>query len=203
MSTEISLIGEKFNRLFVIEEDVDNTHARKKYLCNCECGKTVSVFGYNLKNGNSKSCGCLQKENPNRLTHGKTKSRLYNIWVDMKQRCNKNCKSTHKYWANRGITVCGEWLKFETFYDWAHANGYKEHLTIDRIDNNGNYEPSNCKWSTYKQQANNSRSNVIVDIGGEKMNMSTWSKKLGIPYTTFVNRVKRGFYENITIAKGE
>lgn len=168
MGKAIDLTGHTFCRLLVIER-VENyitpkgqKHAR--YLCKCECGNEIKVRGHDLRTGNTKSCGCLKKETSVlvNITHGMGNTRLYRIWRGMKQRCKCESQASYKNYGGRGITVCDEWENdFKTFYDWAMVNGYKDNLTIDRKDVNGNYEPSNCKWATYKEQANNRRNRRV------------------------------------------
>lgn len=133
------------------------------------------------------------KGNKNHLKHGMRHTRLYNIWRSMRQRCsNPNCINYHNY-GGKGIKVCDEWNKFEIFYEWAMANGYTEELTIDRIDVNGNYEPSNCKWSSYKEQANNKTNNRQIEFNGESHTLGEWSAIKGIKLATIWNRLKCGW----------
>lgn len=107
------------------------------------------------------------------------KSRLYTIWKNMKARCSNNA-SQNSYYGARGITVCEEWRNsYQAFYNWAMANGYTDELTIDRIDVNGNYEPSNCRWATLKEQANNKRNNRLLTYNGKSLTVSQWTKELG------------------------
>lgn len=147
------LQNKKFNRLTIIREDCTDNNSmlsRKAIICECECGKEVRVLLYNLKNGHTKSCGCLKEEHrQGSIKHNLSTTRICNIWHLMKSRCyQENCNGYESY-GGRGIVVCPEWLNdLNAFYEWAIKNGYKENLTLDRVNNNGNYEPSNCRWVT-------------------------------------------------------
>ena len=126
-----------------------------------------------------------------RRTHGMSHSRLHNIWLSMRQRCEKpHCSTYHKYGA-KGIRVCREWSSFEAFRDWSLANGYKDDLTIDRVNPNGNYEPSNCRWVTQKEQQNNRTNNVLLTYKGETHGLVEWEKITGIPYHILYDRYHR------------
>lgn len=165
------LTGQRFGRLTVLEF-VSNDKPKSYWKCKCDCGKVVTVYVQDLKNGKTSSCGCLQREKAGKVnkTHGLRKTRIYNIWSHIKDRCyNSNCKS-YKNYGGRGITICDEWRNdFKAFYDWAIGNGYNNTLTIDRIDVNGNYEPTNCRWVDMKTQQRNRRNNAIVEYQGKKM----------------------------------
>lgn len=164
MSEPNNLIGERFGRLTVIGRAPNNKKGNTMWNCLCDCGKTTTVVAYSLKKGRTQSCGCYHSEcvaktNKNtKTTHGEKKTRLYRIWHGMKQRCfNPNDKDYEKY-GGRGITICDEWKEdFCKFRDWALDNGYSHELSIDRIENDGNYEPNNCRWATQSQQNSNRR----------------------------------------------
>lgn len=156
MVKKVNLTGQRFGRLVVLA-DSGKRYKGKSILwrCICSCGNITDVAGYNLKNGNTKSCGCLQRK------HGESNrniTRLYRIWRNMKTRCYNPNQSNYKYYYAKGIKVYKKWKNdYLTFKKWALANGYKNDLTIDRIDNNGNYEPLNCQWITLSENSKKGR----------------------------------------------
>lgn len=177
-----NLVGRKFGKYTVIAET--NKRCPTKFVCKCECGKIVEVRSGDLKNGHSNGCNkCSQ------ITHGMSGTRIYKIWKDMKSRCfNKNMKSFVHY-GERGITVCGEWKEsFINFKEWAFENGYKEDLTIDRIDVNGNYEPNNCRWATTSLQNSNKRRKQY-EIGGVVKTFPQWCEYADLSYNLVYQRV--------------
>ena len=168
------IIGEKFGRLTILETFTrkPNKTTRRYVVCKCECGNTVTTRYDALKSGHTISCGCYHdevcKNGCKPIKHGKTSSRLYNIWKGMKQRCYYNKHDHYKNYGGAGVEVCNEWKNdFQTFYDWAMENGYKEdadfhECTIDRIDPFKNYSPDNCRWIAHKEQLRNKRCKKVV-----------------------------------------
>ena len=166
------LTGMKFGRLTVIERRGSNSRRNALWLCHCECGNEKIISGASLVHGHTNSCGCLHSElaREQNTTHGKTNSRLYAIWRNMKARCYNGNNENYKYYGARGITVCDEWRNnFEAFQEWAFANGYDNNArfgecTLDRIDVNGHYCPTNCRWATIDEQNKNRRN--CKKVGG-------------------------------------
>ena len=196
------LTGKKFGKLEVI--GVHDTGSRKTYyVCQCDCGNVKVVRADALISGATKSCGCIKKEQDKiNLTanhkHKMSGTRIYETWQDMKRRCYNKQNARYDRYGGRGITVCDEWLNnFQSFYDWAISNGYSDDLTIDRIDNDGNYEPSNCRWSTAKEQCNNRGSNINITIGNATKSLMCWCEIFNVDYKKVYARYKRNGYEGI------
>lgn len=186
------LSGKRFGRLVVVSRS-ENRKKSTMWECKCDCGNIKVIGADSLKNGATKSCGCLLYESKN-FTHGLTNSRLYNIWSKMKDRCFRENDSAYKWYGGRGITICQEWIDdFMNFYNWSMENGYKENLTIDRINVNGNYEPDNCRWVTMKTQQNNRRDTKFLTYNGETKSVTEWCEITGMKRNTLLNRIRIGY----------
>lgn len=160
----------------------------KMWRCKCRCGTESEVRDAELRRYGSTSCGCFNREIS--TTHHETGTRLYEIWHGLRQRCNNpNSKDAHNY-SDRGIMVCDSWNNsYEAFRDWALANGYTDDLSIDRIDVNGDYCPSNCRWATQSQQARNTRFNHLLEFNGKSQTIADWAEEIGIDYYTLAKRI--------------
>lgn len=194
-----NLIGQKFGRLTVVELDKFNKRSGVYWVCECDCGNINTVRSDSLTSGNTKSCGCLASEQriingKSNAKHGMKGSKIYNSWQAIKKRCyNKKYENYNRY-GGRGIKVCDEWLNdFVSFYNWSIENGYKEDLTIDRIDNNGNYEPNNCRWVTTKIQNRNTSQNIIITFNNKTQCLTDWAKDLGMNRAVLNYRIKKGW----------
>lgn len=186
------LTGRRFGRFTVGTYAGKNKHGQNLWLCKCDCGEERTVLGSDLKRGHTKSCGCLKDEisGARFLKHGKRKTRLYHTWLNMKDRCNNPHNRCYEIYGGKGVSVCPEWAaNFQTFYDWAMANGYTYKLTIDRIDSNGDYCPSNCRWATAKEQANNTSKNVFVEYHGKRKTVQQWAEETGLVQSTLWRRL--------------
>ena len=186
--------GNKYNRLTVIEKTKDKTGNSYLWLCKCECGDFVKVKKWNFTSGNTKSCGCLKIESTitmskGNIVHGMSRTRIYRVWEAMKRRCDNPVSERHSNYGGRGITYCDEWGEFEGFYKWALSNGYEERLTIDRIDNNGNYEPINCRWATWQEQSLNKTNSRKVTYKNKIITMAELSEATGKPYHLLYQRI--------------
>jgi len=197
MGSFIDITGNKYGRLTVVCMVSKKSKNMTRWLCECECGIFIKSNKGNLINGHTKSCGCYSREiitgNKYRQTHGQSRTRLYHIWQSMKQRCyDEHVKEFIRY-GGRGIGICDTWKsEFIPFYEWAITNGYDDQLTIDRINNNSNYSPHNCRWVSTKDQNRNKTSSRMLEFDGKNECVGYWSELLNIPKTTILNRLNRG-----------
>jgi hypothetical protein len=204
LSRQEDLTGKRFGRLKVLNIDTSNKK-RVCWICQCDCGNKITVFAFNLKKGNTKSCGCFRKEKSRIFasqtkTHGMTKTRLYKTWCGIKRRCFCKKDPSYKNYGERGIQICDEWKNdFMSFYTWAMQSGYKYTLTIDRIDVNGNYCPENCRWATSKEQARNTRTNHIIEHNGERHCIAEWAEIMHIKRDLIDKKLKKGVPDNAVI----
>lgn len=194
MAKALDLTGQRFGRLTAIERS-ENVKCKAAWVCRCDCGNVAVVMASDLRSGHTQSCGCLQRQRTSSASvkHGMRYTRLYHRWLDMKQRCQNPKNKRWSVYGGRGITVCAEWLNsFEAFRDWALANGYRDDLTIDRINVNGNYAPDNCRWATKEEQANNKSNTIFIEFEGAKKTLSEWAHIKKINYATLLHRYHAG-----------
>lgn len=169
---------------------------KRSALYKCSCGNTTEADIHNVKSGNTRSCGCLQKQVVKELftTHGQTvgkKTKAYLTWLGLKSRCDNPKEENYPYYGGRGITYCERWKKFENFLE-DMGNPSNENYSIDRIDNEKGYYKENCRWATKEEQANNRRNNVFYEFNGKRQTAGDWAKELGIKRATIVMRFRRG-----------
>lgn len=196
MNTFRDLTNLRFGKVTVVGFSNMDKNNKARFLCRCDCGKEFVVIGASLLSGNTRSCGCLKKEQwlKQRTKHGLSKTTLYPIWGEIIQRTKNKKNRDYKNYGGRGIKVCKEWEEnFKSFYEWSIKNGYKKGLSIDRINVNGDYCPENCRWATPKEQGRNTRKNQKISFGGETHCISEWAEILNIKDNILRFRIKRGW----------
>lgn len=193
----LDITGNRYGRLTVIREveriRYASGNSHRVWECLCDCGNIIRCTTDRLRRGNTKSCGCLRKEitSKKNYKHGGTKTKLYRIWDEMNGRCFCKTNKAYKNYGARGIRVCDEWRKnFSLFRSWALSNGYQEGLTIERIDNNGNYCPDNCKWIPKSEQPKNRRNCHLITFNGKTQTLSEWSRELHVDRECVRNKEK-------------
>lgn len=194
------LRGRRFGRLTVIDISPRKDGHSSWWVCQCDCGNVKEVRRSCLIRGFTKSCGCLNRELARKhgrqmmSKHGWYGTRAYHIWRGTIDRCeNPNCSQYHNY-GGRGIKICAEWRDSpQAFCEWAMANGYSDKLTLDRIDTNGNYEPSNCRWITMDKQQTNKRNNVNITFNGKTQCVAEWARELGLTQHRLYQRINAGW----------
>lgn len=199
----IDITNNRYGKLVAIERST-NISGKTAWKCKCDCGNITYVSTSNLTCNRIRSCGCLKLEKllERSTTHNQRHTYLYEVWKGIRQRCKNSKHSSYHNYGGRGIKVCEAWDKsFQAFYDWSYANGYstenqkdeKLKLTIDRIDNNGNYEPSNCRWVDRKTQTRNMRTTRFITFNGQNKSVSEWCEIYGIKLQTFNTRIRNGW----------
>lgn len=190
------ITGNRYGKLTAVRYSHTGKNYMQYWVFKCDCGNEIITRKTSVINGHCKSCGCLQKEVAAKeviktsVKHNHSNTRLYKIWKNMISRCTLD---GYKHYFEKGIKVCEEWRSdFMNFYNWAVSNGYNNKLTIDRIDSNGNYEPSNCRWATMREQAQNTSRNHFITHNGERKCIAEWCRELNIRTSTFCQRMKNG-----------
>ena len=183
--------GQKFGRLTAINFVKFNESRQIVWLFSCECGVQKEIAAFAVIKGKTKSCGCLSKDGKEKASfrHGGCGTRLYNTWVSMRERCSNPNSKDYKNYGGRKIRICEEWHDFSVFRDWSLNNGYADNLTIDRVDNNGNYEPSNVRFTTQTQQIRNRSNTKLYEINGDIKSLAEWCEILNFPYDRAASRM--------------
>ena len=209
--SKLNLLNQRFGRLVVVEPS-ETKKGNTMWKCKCDCGNITIVSTSNLRTNRILSCGCLKLQRllERSTTHNQRHTHLYEVWKGLKQRCFNPKHSSYHNYGGRGITVCKEWVNdFEAFYNWSYANGYStenqkdevKKLTIDRINNDGNYEPSNCRWVDRKTQASNMRTTKLITIDGETKCLSEWFRYYNLSNWTYYTRIKSGLTPQEALTK--
>jgi hypothetical protein len=182
-----NLIGEKFGEL-TVKCRLQNEKGRSSWYCICSCGGFKIIDSKALVTGKTASCGCL------RSTHGLSKSHpLYQIWLNIRDRCNNPRNKRYRHYGGKGVQVCARWDDFTLFI--ADMGPRPPHTSVDRVNNDGNYEPSNCRWATALEQAQHTSRSRLLTAAGRTMIMSDWARELGINPAVIVGRLQRGWTE--------
>lgn len=198
MANIIDISGQKFNRWTVEELVGRTTSGGGLWKCRCECGTVRNVDGRSLRDGTSKSCGCLRNDNAKAGKYNSaravTHERLYGVWSGIRSRCLNPHDRAYERYGGRGITICDQWKDYRTFYNWAIENGYDDSspkyvCTVDRIDNNGNYTPDNCRIVPQLIQCNNRQTNHLLEYEGSTHTISEWARITGINKHTIRRRI--------------
>ncbi|MBT1162098.1 hypothetical protein [Bifidobacterium sp. SO1] len=191
------LVGKKINHLTILAIEGKNKHNQTMVKCRCDCGNTIIVRMSSITNGNTQSCGCMRAKaaKQTHATHGDSgkdsdNRRLYQIWNKMNVRCSNPKAQYYSSYGGRGISVCDEWKQWEPFRDWALDHGYTDDLTIDRINNEHDYTPENCRWVTPMENSNNKRNNLYIMYQGEIKTCAEWSRFFSLPYKKLYDDVR-------------
>lgn len=189
MPSKLDLKGQRFGKLVVVRES-DSRNGRAYWVCKCDCGNEKTVATSKLRNGNTRSCRCLSRElaGDRVRTHGLSKTPEHDVWKGIRQRCNNPSDGKYRYYGGRGIKLCSRWNDFRLFIEDMGRRPSADHQ-IDRINVDGHYEPSNCRWADRSTQANNKRNNYRITYNGQTMTLHEWANLTGIPAATIRARV--------------
>lgn len=187
-----NISGHRFERLVAIGYVGTGSGGKALWLCQCDCGTNFVTEGKSLRTNNTRSCGCLQRDitGDSRRSHGMSETRIYSIWCNMRTRCQNPNSERYPDYGGRGIEICKRWQSFQDFYADMGDPPSKTH-TLDRIDNDGNYCPENCRWATPSEQNSNTKANHVIEYDGKKMTITQWGKYVGIKYITIFARIDR------------
>ncbi len=194
------LAGQRFGRLTVLYNTGERKNGSVVWRCRCDCGNELDIRSRDLVSVHTTSCGCYKRQRVAEVhtEHGMTRGEkihpIYQTWGNMLQRCENPNASDYKYYGFRGIKVCDEWHKFIPFCDWALASGWQKGLQLDRINNNGNYEPGNCRWATPQENSHNRRSNRMITFAGKTQCLAAWADDTRIGYFTLSSRINRNHW---------
>lgn len=188
----IGMVGKRFGRLEVLARAGSDKNGNAKWLCRCDCGVEKPIYSQSIRSGATQSCGCMNKEiNSANIKHGMSATREYKAWAGMVQRCTNPKNPKWPRYGARGITVCDRWRDFDNFR--ADMGPRPADMTIDRINNDGSYEPGNCRWATQMQQGNNRGNNHLVVLDGKEMTISEAARQAGINLSTMRARIRSGW----------
>ena len=193
MGKIINMVGQKYEKLTVLSQVGVNKSGEKMYECLCECGNKKIIRGNSMRRGLTTSCGCYRSKyiSSKNKVHENCGTPTYKSWTAMKSRCLNPNTTAYQNYGGRGIKICDEWMNFENFLkDMGEKPKGK---TLDRIDFNGNYEPSNCRWASIQEQNRNTRQNVMITYNGETLCMKEWAERLSIPYPKLQHRIRSGW----------
>lgn len=190
MARYIDYTGMRYGLLTVVKRAEGTKCGAAQWVCKCDCGNEIILPSYTLKRETVKDCGCVARPHFN-ATHGASNTKLYSMWKLMLYRCENPKNNAYKYYGKRGLTVCEEWHDFHTFKKWVDETKPQGNYTLDRIDNNLGYSPSNCRWADGSTQANNRRSNVMIEYKGETHDLMEWSHILEFDYKRVHNRMNK------------
>ena len=204
----VDIAGQKFGRLFVLGPIKQTANSSIVWRCQCDCGNIADVLGGSLRDGKTQSCGCYNRESSRErvYSHGMKGTRIYRIWNAMKARCKYPSSPSYENYGARGVSVCQQWQdSFEDFHFYVAQLPHfdEDGYSLDRIDNDGNYEPGNIKWSTRAEQSSNKRNNLLITFNGKTQCVAAWSREVGVPTGTIAYRIRHGWPIERALQRGQ